>query len=278
MIGQKNNIELIKRLNKENNLKSFILICGTANSGKKELCKEIAYILNYDYIFIDNNIEAIREMLLEAYNRNANRLFIIHNIENLNFRAQELLLKVSEETPKNCVIIATTNNEYLIKDTIKNRALKINIELYSKNELLEYSRLKSIPIKPQFLLGNSIYSPSLINYFTTDILKVYIAEVEKFINKINIIRAGNALKAVEIFNIKETDKKVIDFNKFILILLDYIREYVPQNKLVSELSTLILKIRNEYNINSISKEYLIKDFIIKYRQIGYKYGFNGITK
>lgn len=278
MIGQKNNIELIKKLYKENNLKSFILISGIANSGKKELCKEIAYILNYDYIFIDNNIEAIREMLLEAYNRNANRLFIIPNIENLNFRAQELLLKVSEETPKNCIIIATVNNEYLIKDTIKNRAMKINVELYTKNELLEYSRLKSIIIKPPFLLGNSIYSPSLINYFTVEILKVYIEEVEKFINKINIIRAGNALKAVEIFNIKETDKKIIDFNKFILILLDYIRQYVDNNKLISELSFLILKIRNEYNINSINKEYLIKDFIIKYRQIGNRYGFNGITK
>lgn len=283
IIGQNNNISLIKQLKMEMNLKPFILISGPKNSGKKYLCKEIANILNYSYMFIDSSINDIREMIKEAYTRQLNRLFIIPNIEDLNFRAQEAILKITEEPPVGCILVGTSNNIDLLKPTLKNRAYIIRMEKYSKEDLINYSIKKKYDIADKSLIGNVIYSPTLIDYYFEDNnnrYKKYKSELKKWFENICIISAGNALKAVSLFNIKSDKTEGIEFDNFLL----WLSESMTSNSIykfarcLAELSLLCLSYRNQYNYNGINKEHLIKDFIIKFRQTSKKYEFNGFTK
>ena len=286
MIGQKNNISLINQLKNEGNLKPFMLLYGPKNSGKKFFCKEIAKILNYSYMFIDNNIDAIRAMLEEAHNRQLNRVFIITDIENLNFRAQEVLLKITEEPPAGCFIIGTTNVLNLLKTTLRNRAYIITMEYYNKEDLIKYASDRKYDIdKKDNLIGNSIYSPTLIDYYYANggsKLKKYKEEIKKWLENIVIVSAGNALKAVNLFKLKSDDKEEdkLDFDNFLLLLSEYLvsDENYKYCKLFSELSLLGLRYRNEWKINGVNKEQLIKDYIIKFRQLSKKYEFNGFAK
>ena len=283
IIGQTNNLSLIKQLKREDNLKPFILVSGARNSGKKYLCKEIANILNYSYMFIDSSINDIREMIKEAYTRQLNRVFIITDIENLNFRAQEAILKITEEPPTNCYLVGTTNNIDLLKTTLKNRAYIIRMEKYNKEDLINYGIKKKYEIANKELIGNIIYSPTLIDYYfenNSDRYNRYKEELKKWLENINIISAGNAMKAVNLFNTKAEKSEGIEFDNFLL----WLSESMTSNSIykfarcLAELSLLCLSYRNQYNYSGINKEHLIKDFIIKFRQTSKKYEFNGFTK
>lgn len=286
MVGQKNNIALIKQLIGEGRLPRFILVNGNANMGKNLFCKEAANILNYPYLIIEGGIDNIRDLIFEANTHKTERLFILPYIEQLSSRAQEALLKIIEEPPPNCYIIATTNNLYLLKPTIKNRAYIINIEPYNEQQLLEYlNKQKYIISNYKYLFGNAIYSPTLIDYYLSndnENLKRYMAEVEKFAININKINASNALKASGLFNLKEKEEQgqKLDILRFLQLLSTYMvsRKEYKFSRVCNKLSLLCLNYINQLNINGIQKEALIKNFIIDYRRESLANDFIGFTK
>lgn len=284
MVGQKNNIALIRQLVKEDRLPKFILLSGNNHTGKNYLCKEIANILNYPYLSIEKGIDNIRELINEANTHKTERLFILPYIEELSARGQEALLKIIEEPPIGCYIIATTNNIQLLKTTIKNRAYIINIEIYSKEDLESYCKLKNYSInKYQYLFGEAIYSPSLINFYLADgneNLINYMKEVEKFVAKICKLNAANAFKASNLFQLKEEEVGKIDILRFLQLLATYLvskKEY-KYSKVCNKLSLLCLTYINQLKINGIQKEVLIKNFILDYRKECLANEFIGFTE
>ncbi|MBO7369095.1 MAG: hypothetical protein J6U25_02280 [Clostridia bacterium] len=67
------------------------------------------------------------------------RVFIVERLETLN-QNQNKLLKTLEEPPKNVFILIGTQKESAILPTIKSRARKISIPVYTVDELLELTK------------------------------------------------------------------------------------------------------------------------------------------
>lgn len=264
MIGQQENINNIKYLIDNNSLPHFLLITGGRFTGKKEMVKNIINFINYEPIRVGTSIEDIRDMINNIYNTLHNKLYIIYNIEEYNYRSIEAILKICEEPPKTCYLIVTCSNENLLKDTIKNRSYHIKMVPYSYKEMIDYIKSKNNQIDD--ILFNIIYTPSLYEYYREDNrLENYTTFVKQFMN-IHKISSGNAIKAVNYFNLSTNDNNKIDFELFINWLMAFNLKQ-KNNISYKSLAELCIKYKKQYYINGINRNSLITDFILHYRTL-----------
>ena len=78
------------------------------------------------------------------------RVIIINSAENLTIEAQNSLLKMLEETPKDSLIILTTSNLLTLLPTIRSRAQRITVKQMSLNEL-------TLPLFERLLRVDELY-------------------------------------------------------------------------------------------------------------------------
>ena len=77
MIGQKNLLKIIDEQIEMEEFPRFSIIVGAEGSGKKTLTMAIAYALNINRVFIEPKVDAIREMIKNAYTVQTPTLFVI---------------------------------------------------------------------------------------------------------------------------------------------------------------------------------------------------------
>ncbi len=105
-------------------------------------------------------IDQIRDLILSLNKSSFNqkpRFILIDNIENLNLKSSNALLKVLEEPNKNIYFILINNNKFVLP-TIKSRCLNFNIFL-TNSESIEVT--------------NNIIGDDIFNYFDKDFLCYY---------------------------------------------------------------------------------------------------------
>lgn len=147
---------IVRRLiNNCNTVQSWLLygynIKDIQNTSLLFARKILQYRSNYhpDLLEITTNnigIQDVRSMikfLTETTARGKNKIAIIHHLSNMNYNAQNAMLKLLEDPPKNTIIIIISNNLYDALPTIRSRCCKvycpsnnasdnINIPQYSK--------------------------------------------------------------------------------------------------------------------------------------------------
>lgn len=269
IIGQRNNIAIIKQLN-NNKLPRFMLLVGGINTGKKYFIEYIVReVMKKQYQIIGKSIDDIRELNSNSYQLKNDFVYCLFDLQDYNYRSLEAILKISEDTPNNAIIIASVDNIYKLKDTIKNRAYILYQNTYNTDELKEYTIEKKYK---EFLYKkyDCINTPTLIDFYNTNINK-YEQAALKFIKYINKVSAGNAFKAA-------TNLAELDFDKFLLILNEILLKNIDRDKykVIYGITELIYDYIQKYNIKGINKISLIKSFILNYRGIGLKYEFRGI--
>lgn len=279
LIGNEQLFNDFQKLIDNNKLSQSILIVGDKYMGKKYISKKLAEMIKKPFEILEQSIEALNEMRQRVYTYSNGFCFIIPNLENYNYKAIESLLKIIEEPPKNIYFIITCNNEYKLKQTIRNRCEIFRLKRYSIDELKQYSKYKNCEIISDWHYMNIVYSPTLINYYQNK-LNEYDAFVKKFINNIVSVSAGNALKSTYLFNVgQEAENNIlIEFDLFLMFLSAVIIKncYEFENIFILIMS-IIRKYNSEYKINGIDKQSLIKQFIIDYRQVFLKNGFNNFS-
>lgn len=140
MVGQHKNLMKIQKWVKNNSFPRFLIVSGNEGSGRLTLSKEIIKRLNASGVIAENNsIETVRQIISNAYQNNSTCVYIFRDIDNMSIAAQNALLKVAEEPPNNSYIICTAQNVNSVLSTIKSRAVEIQIEPYSKDELKNFS-------------------------------------------------------------------------------------------------------------------------------------------
>lgn len=121
--------------------------CGTCKA-----CVQFESGNNTDFSIIDLvetgekientiKIEQIREMISKIYEKpiiSNRKIYIINNADKMTTQAQNCLLKILEEPPKNVMIILVVSNEEYILTTIKSRCVKIRFEKLKDTEVKEY--------------------------------------------------------------------------------------------------------------------------------------------
>lgn len=88
------------------------------------------------------------------------RVFLIDHLERANEQSANSLLKVLEEPPDHLVILATTENLYDLLPTIRSRAVVLQMQRLSDDEMLEFSRSRSLP-DPDVRLALAEGSPGI---------------------------------------------------------------------------------------------------------------------
>lgn len=85
-------------------------------------------------------IEAIRQLIAEAYIKPAEcdkKIFIIENAQQMGTAAQNALLQIFEEPPKNVIFFLLVTNRNLLLSTLKSRAVTLKVEKFSDAFLKE---------------------------------------------------------------------------------------------------------------------------------------------
>lgn len=268
MIGQKRLKEIINRYKENNNLPKFIIFVGNEGIGKKEFLKYISRLYNYKYIIFENSQDDIKMVKRLANEQKEPIFYCIDDYNSMSINARNSLLKITEETPGNAHIILTATNKSDILQTLISRALVLELDEYSEEELNEFITLHNL--NKEFLKITTIPGKIL------ELKNLDLNEFNSFINNIwdnlSVASIGNSLKIPNKLKIKKDATEGYDLEVFLGALLNKIIEHSRANSNIKTLE------RNKKLINLVyttkrhlgmkySKQSIVDMFILEFREV-----------
>lgn len=98
-----------------------------------------------DIVSVDTIRAASADMYMKPYLADK-RVFIVPNAEKMNAQAQNALLKIFEEPPAYCVIILITQNDNMLLQTIRSRAITMRFGVLDDSEVKDYVANKGMDV------------------------------------------------------------------------------------------------------------------------------------
>lgn len=98
-----------------------------------------------DIVAVDTIRAASADMYMKPYVADK-RVFIIPDAEKMNAQAQNALLKIFEEPPLYCVIILITQNDNMLLQTIRSRAITVRFGELSDSLVKDYAVKKGLDV------------------------------------------------------------------------------------------------------------------------------------
>lgn len=269
MIGQKHNIELIDTYIQNNTLPKFIVFQGIFGSGKKTMIKYISDKMHIPVLYFENNVDGVRQLITTCYSQSQTMIYAVADCDDLSSNAQNSLLKICEEPPKNVYIMLTTNEDCLLR-TIKSRAVTILMEDYSDNELREfiksntYERERDDMFNDKLNLCNTPGGWLLIQ--STDIKSIK-SLCDNIVDNISRANIGSALGITKKLKLSDKDKdnnELIDYNIFINMLFNMYFEKAMKDRNYCKYVDIILQSRRLLRKN-LNKQYIFDNMFLQMR-------------
>lgn len=226
LVGLSKTKKFIDNCNPDTFPHSLILL-GKEGSGKTEICNYIAEKLQFNTL--DITLELSEDLIFNIYRYTGIRIYII-DTRKIPQKKQNVFLKLFEEPPSNSFVIVIANSKFQLLPTVINRGTVLNMDSYSKEDLLELCKINNIGVNEKYL-HTLLKTPG-------DVLKLYSNNVnvedlnklcELVVNKLKIASLPNTLTIIDKINFKdEYDKMDL---KFLLLFLyeKYINTYT-ENK------------------------------------------------
>lgn len=98
-----------------------------------------------DIVSVDTIRAASADMYMRPYLADK-RVFIVPNAEKMNAQAQNALLKIFEEPPAYCVIILITQNDNMLLQTIRSRAVTMRFGILDDSDVKNYVANKGMDV------------------------------------------------------------------------------------------------------------------------------------
>lgn len=175
---------------------NFIIIHGLPGIGKKTTIREVSKRLGYTYVAVGHKIDDIRSINELALNVSGNIFFVVENGEDLTIQAQNALLKLAEEPPKNVRLVVLTSDLRTLLQTTRSRGLVFGMPIPTRPNLQQYLDMvyKDLPqdIKETILDISTNYSD--IDEFGKIDVKEFIAFCNKVVDNIGKASTLNAFK------------------------------------------------------------------------------------
>jgi DNA polymerase-3 subunit gamma/tau len=285
VVGQENNIEIIKAAMAKNKLAQSILISGIHGTGKTTLARIIARetgCSEVDIIEIDaasnNSVDDVRRLITMARippHESKFKTYVIDEAHMYSNAAFNALLKILEEPPKHCRFILCTTEKHKIIATILSRCQKFDLRIIEDSDIvgrlryiceseeIEYEddALCFIAREAQGSLRDAI---SLLELCRNKCV------MDEITDKLNVVGTASYLELMDTIVSAEVDK--------MLIVLNEIGKKIDAVKLCEGLSSFI---RDLFYFKSADTDVLItmselqKDAMRKlYQDLGAAFIFN----
>lgn len=258
MIGQRSNLEKIKKWRLNKSVPRYIIIEGAEGSGRLTLAKVVIKMLNATGIIVGNGINDVREMIDNCYQNVSKTVYIFRDCDDMSIPAKNSLLKVVEEPPNNCYIIMTVRDINNMLDTLKSRASYIKMEPYGSIELKE--------LTDNELFLNYLHTPGqILNANSQDLGKALEMTKEILVALFDLKSGTTILKVCTGLKAKPTDEKGLDCLLFFDVLVPNLIDSLYRFKICKPSAILrhISYCRRELNNKSINKKGSIEAMLIK---------------
>lgn len=258
MVGQKHLLEKLNKFNIDTFPHSCILL-GEEGSGKHIIVNYIRdNIIHFPVLDITENIS---DEYIDAIYRNPNPAIYIINMAKMTEKEQNILLKFIEEPFKNAFIILLAENRNLILNTVYNRCVIFELDLYTKDELAEF--VSSTEDKE--LILSVLRTPGkILNTNLSNIRAIYDL-CDKMVDKITIANFSNTLTITDKINYKDEYNK-FDINIFfdMLIYTLYNKYLTENNKKTFDLYLLTVNARKKLIDKRLNKEIFVQNFLTQF--------------
>lgn len=257
MIGQ---VNLLKKLNSYtiDNFPHSSLILGEEGSGKHTLSMYIKdNILKLPLLDITENIS---DEYIDMIYRNPNPSIYLINMSKMMEKEQNILLKFIEEPLQNAFIILLCENVNNLLNTIYNRCVVFEMELYKKDELSQF--ISSHQDKD--LILSVLRTPGkILNTNLSNIRAIYDL-CDKMVDKLSIANFSNTLTISSKINYKDEYNK-FDINIFfdMLIYTLYNKYLNENNKKILDMYLLTVNARKKLLDKRVNKELFVQNFLTK---------------
>lgn len=119
----------------------FIILVGGQGMGKRHVLREAMAANGKRVTEIGYKVNDIREMISDAYNNGGGRVYLVHEGDKLTISAQNAMLKLCEEPPKNAQIVLCLTNINKTLPTIASRGKTVLLSPYTEGQLKSYLEL-----------------------------------------------------------------------------------------------------------------------------------------
>lgn len=208
-----------------------------------------------DIVSVDTVRAAASDMYMKPYLADK-RVFIIPNAEKMNAQAQNALLKIFEEPPSYCVIILVTQNDNMLLQTIRSRAITVRFGELTDNEVSDYMQKSGAVVSDvivRIASGSIGMAQSLCeNEELGDVLN-------KFVGLFKRIGDGTAEGTYSLIDFMQKEKA--NYEPLFDIMLVMLRDTLQGNKSGLEIDgltsrkavriiELVEKTRNSFSVNA----------------------------
>ncbi len=216
------------------------------------------YPKNKEKLLVSDANEIVEETFVKPVNLD-NKIFIINNIDQSTEQAQNKLLKVLEEPPKNVYFLISCSAEDKVLPTIKSRCDKITVEKLDASELEKVCHNPLAVALAEGYVGKALYLASKKNL--SEIVDFAISLISEMKNSGQVLRFS---------------KSFLDFSDEIELILrayatgleDIIKIKTEKENLclLKEYLPVLKSVENEFSVMAICEiEKLIERFMEKMR-------------
>ena len=273
MIGQQYLQQQIRNAIENRSLARFIILVGDTGSGRKTLAKEIARLVDAQYIVVDKGVDAIREIIEKSYALSGEMVYVIDG-DNISHAGKSALLKVTEEPPNKARFILTTTNAEKTLDTLISRACVYKMDNYTAEDIAYFAGSEDWRY-PNFCSNK--YEVDLLKGYGIDEFAQY---VDKVVSNIDVVSSANVFKIEHSLSFKEDDGKYdvkIFLQAFRTECIDRVQQFdeYPQKMKYLDWVGITTETISTLRISSLNKQALIDKWIFDIRGVSYAEGNQG---
>lgn len=207
----------------------FIIIEGPRGQGKKTFITSLAKSKKIPLIEIGNKIADIREMIETCQTLISPVMYFIPEGDGMSIGAKNSLLKITEEPPKNLIIVIAVTHRDNTLQTIRSRGRLWTMDNYTLAEKLQYLTNEygaDVPYEDDILaIANNLGE---INELMKIGFGEFIAYVDKVVANILAVSTGNSFKIAEKIDFKNSGEGY-DVSLFLKVCMKVLHDELLYN-------------------------------------------------
>lgn len=253
--------KLINRVDKYIETKTLprtIMLEGRYGCGKTTLAKYIADKLGFEFLDISASLSL---ELLESITLSVTpRVYFINGLE-INVKDQNAILKFLEEPLKNAYIILTCESRSTLLDTVVNRCVILEFEVYTKEQLREFM----VEGRSEDILTYAD-TPGRVQSFAEHNITGMAQLSTKILTQIKDANYSNILKIPN--NINFSDKTdLFDFRTFKFILINVAFNLYIANQIPYKVFQHTSQFYNDSFIPRLNNQHLFEHYLISLKRV-----------